>query len=235
MASPHHTRRARRLGFASLVLAATLVATGCAGLTDAIDSVTGGDEPAPVSTPTPSGSAAMEFDSVFSFDGSVTVTSTIADELDIVLDIWAVDPRRTQEWTASNEKVFGFSVNANDLLVSDRAVLKDKRRVYLSQIAITSQTSQTSGQTAQPFQYMADPRTLVPADTLRSSRGLLINSFQGGLLVPETAIQQLPEDTVGLTLTFALTVSVEGTADDSSSFAQQTVYQTVPIAIYPPE
>ena len=40
-------------------------------------------------------------------------------------------------------------------------MLAQKRRVYLSQIAITSQTAQTSNQTSAPFQFTADPRTLV--------------------------------------------------------------------------
>jgi len=68
---------------------------------------------------------------------------------------------------------------------------------------------------------------------LRSDRGLLLNSFQRALLVPQTTINQLPDDTYGVTLQFALTVSVEGTANDDNFFQQQTVYQVLPIAIYP--
>ena len=76
--------------------------------------------------------------------------------------------------------------------------------------SITSQTAQTSGQVQNPFQFSSDPRTLVPTDTLRSDRGLLLNSYQGGLLVPETTINQLPADTYGITLEFAMTIAVEG-------------------------
>ena len=75
----------------------------------------------------------------------------------------------------------------------------------------------------------------MPTDTIRSSKGLLINSYQGGLLVPETTINQLPQDTYGITLQFALDIWVEGTANDSKSFTQQTVYPVIPIAIYPRE
>ncbi|MGZ3051114.1 hypothetical protein AAER28_18250, partial [Pseudomonas aeruginosa] len=88
--------------------------------------------------------------------------------------------------------------------------LAQKRRVYISSVSITSQTAQSSGQVSSPFQFSADPRTLVPSDTLRSDRGLLLNSFQGGLLVPSTSIRQLPNDTYGITLEFALNISVEG-------------------------
>ena len=36
----------------------------------------------------------------------------------------------------------------------------------------------------------------------------------------------------GITLEFALNISVEGTANSDTSFTQQTVYQYLPIAIY---
>jgi len=138
----------------------------------------------------------------------------------------------------SASPTFGFAVNVYDHRVDEKAVLTQKRRVYLSLVSITSQLSQSGlvqNQLQSPFQFSADPRTLVPTDTLRSDRGLLLNSFQGGLLVPETTIHQLPADTYGITLQFALQVWVEGAADDDSSFSQQTVYQVLPIAIFSPD
>jgi hypothetical protein len=229
----------RRLVVAVLAAAAALSLSGCAQVVDAFNSISGTSEnvaatPAPNATPA-TGEVEMPFDSQFTYDGSVQMTYEIADGLQIILDFWAVDSKRTREWYADNPKTFGFAVNVKDTRVDEKAVLKQKRRVFLSNLSISSQTAQTSNQVSSPFQFSADPRTLVPTDTIRSDRGLLINSYQGGLLVPETTINQLPQDTYGITLQFALDIWVEGTADDSKSFAQQTVYPVVPIAIYPRE
>ncbi|BDV29753.1 hypothetical protein Microterr_04130 [Microbacterium terricola] len=211
-----------------------LPTAGCAQVGEFIDGVqAAAAEPAP--TPTSTASDEIAFDSQFSYDGSVALSSDVADGLELRLDAWAADPKRTHEWTPTAEKTLGFAVNVYDHRVDEKAVLTQKRRVYISQIAITSQTAQTSGQVSTPFRFTADPRTLVPTDTLRSKRGLLLNSYQGGLLVPETAIRELPDDTVGITLQFALTVWVEQAADDDASFEQITIYQDLPIAIFAPE
>lgn len=230
------TRRSRLALVAGLV-ALTATMSGCSQVVDAFNSIQNAPE---ASTPTPEAGSddgvyqeeGMPIESEFSYNGSVAMSYDVADDLELRLDVWAVDSKRTREWTPDAEKTFGFAVNVYDHRVDDKAVLTEKRRVYMSQISITSQTSQTSNQMNSPFQFSADPRTLVPTDTLRSDRGLLINSYQGGLLVPETTIRQLPADTYGVTLQFSLQVWVEGTADTESSFQQQTVYQVLPIAIY---
>ncbi len=230
-----HARR--RLAVIALAAAAALSLSGCSQIVEAFNGISGTQDdaqavPAPNATPA-AGTTEMPFDSQFTYDGSVQMTYEVADGLQIILDMWAVDSKRTREWYADNPKTFGFAVNVKDTRVDEKAVLKQKRRVYLSNVTISSQTAQTSNQVSSPFQFSADPRTLVPTDTIRSNRGLLINSFQGGLLVPETTINQLPQDTYGVTLQFALDIWVEGTANDDKSFAQQTVYPVVPIAIYP--
>ncbi|HCJ49726.1 MAG TPA: fructose 1,6-bisphosphatase [Microbacterium sp.] len=231
------SRRARVAAVAALT-AAAISLTGCAQVIDAFNSISSPNEaaatPAPNATPV-TGEVEMPFDSQFTYDGSVQMTYEIADGLQIVLDFWAVDSKRTREWYPDNPKTFGFAVNVKDTRVDEKAVLKQKRRVFLSNVSISSQTAQTSNQVSSPFQFSSDPRTLVPTDTIRSSKGLLINSYQGGLLVPETTINQLPQDTYGITLQFALDIWVEGTANDSKSFTQQTVYPVIPIAIYPRE
>ena len=237
--SLRRTRRPLSAVALALVVTGGLSLTGCSQIIDTFNSLQGtqaaaGAEPTSVVTPQPQPSASMAFDSQFTYDGSVSLTTEVADGLEVDLDLWAVESRRTQEWTTDAPKTFGFAVNVYDHRVDEKAVLAEKRRVYISNISITSQTAQTSGQTQSPFQFSADPRTLVPSDTNRSDKGLLLNSFQGGLLVPETSIHQLPNDTYGITLEFAMNVWVEGTANSDSSFAQQTVYQYVPIAIYPP-
>ncbi|MEV7693731.1 fructose 1,6-bisphosphatase [Microbacterium sp. NPDC089189] len=229
-------RRVRRVAVgATLALVAGLALSGCSQLVDTFNGLQG-IESTPAPEPTvvrPSASAEpMVFNSQFTYDGSVELRTDVADELELVLNVWAVNPKRTNEWTPSNEKTFGLSVNVYDHRTDEKAVLTEKRRVYISSIQIRSTTTQTSGQMQSPYQFSADPRTLVPVDTLRSDRGLLLNSYQGGLYVPEQSIHQLPADTTGLTLEFALTISVEGTANTDSSFQQQTVYQYLPIAIF---
>jgi len=213
-------------------LALALVAlSGCAQLTDMIGSAQG-ETVSAVPAPGPSQSPAMAFNSQFTYDGSVALSSDVAQDLELRLDVWAQNPKRTQEWTPDAEKTFGFAVNVHDNRVDEKSVLSEKRRVFISSISITSQTAQTSGQVQNPFQFSADPRTLVPTDTIRSDRGLLLNSFQGGLYVPETIVHGLPADTYGMTLEFAMTVWVEGNANDEASFTQQTVYQYLPVAIF---
>ncbi|MBM7462064.1 fructose 1,6-bisphosphatase [Microbacterium dextranolyticum] len=226
---------------AAVAATGVLVVTSFTGCSDIANAFNGLQQNA-VSTPAPGPSAstaAMPFDSKFTYDGSVSLSSDVAEGLEVRLDVWAADPKRTLEWTPQNDKTFGFAVNVYDHRVDEKAVLTQKRRVYLSMVSITSQVSQSTigapqQPTMSPFQFSADPRTLVPTDTLRSDRGLLLNSYQGGLLVPQTTIHQLPGDTYGITLQFALQIWVEGTANTDSSFAQQTVYEVLPIAISDP-
>jgi hypothetical protein len=229
--------RARRLSAVAVALAGALALSGCTQLVDAFNaaqgtSAAGAANEGAFVRPAASPSASMAFNSQFSYDGSVSLSSDVADDLELRLEVWAVDSKRTQEWTPTRDKTFGFSVNVYDHRVDDKAVLTQKRRVYISSVQIRSTTTQSSGQMQSPYQFGADPRMLVPTDTQRSERGLLLNSFQGGLLVPEQTIHQLPADTCGLTLEFALTVDVEGTANTDASFSQQVVYQYLPIAIY---
>lgn len=234
MTSPSRHRAARAIALA-LVATASVGLTGCSQIADAFSALPGqgGNQSVVVATPAPQESAdAKPFDSQFTYDGSVSLSTEVADGLEVRLDVWAVNPKRTMEWTPTNEKQLGFAVNVVDHRVDEKAVLAQKRRVYVSSLSVTSQTAQTGGQVSSPFQFSADPRTLVPSDTLRSDRGLLLNSFQGGLLVPTTSIRQLPNDTYGITLEFALNVAVEGTANTDTSFGQQTVYQYLPIAIF---
>jgi hypothetical protein len=217
-------------------LAGGLSLTGCSQIIDTFNSLQGtapGANPTSVVTPNPQPTESMAFDSLFTYDGSVSMSTDVAADLEVRLDVWAVDSRRTQEWTTDAPKTLGFAINVYDHRVDEKAVLAEKRRVFISNLSITSQTAQTSGQMQSPFQFSADPRTLVPTDTIRSDKGLLLNSYQGGLLVPETSIHQLPNDTYGITLEFSMNVWVEGTPNSDTSFQQQTVYQYLPIAIYP--
>lgn len=186
-------RGAARAAAAFAVIGALITTTGCSQVIDLFN----GAQPAEAVVPTQQPGAGtppedLAFDSQFTRDGSVSLSGDVAEDLEVRLDVWAYDPKRTMEWTPNGEKTFGFAINVYDHRVDEKAVLTEKRRVYISQVSITSQTAQTSNQSSSPFQFSADPRTLVPSDTLRSDRGLLLNSFQGGLLVPQTTIHQLP-------------------------------------------
>lgn len=213
----------RRRILAAAVLVAGLAMSGCSQVSAVIEAATG--NPAPVAS-----ASASAFESDFTDDGSVTLPIDVADSLEVRIEAWAVDSKQTSEWTASAENTFGMAVNAYDYRVPEKAVLEQKRRVYLSLITITSTLSPS--QETGAFQFSADPRTLVPSDTLRSDRGLLLNGYQGGLLIPETVIPPLPADTTGITLEVTLTLAVEGTADDEGSFQELTVQQPLPIAIF---
>lgn len=228
------TRSIRRLIVVMLVAPAlALTVSACAPASEWFHQLTGQTADTNVPAPTPSASETLPFNSSFSADGSVALSTDIADGLEVRLDVWAVDPKRTALWTPANDKHFGYAINVYDHHVDEKAVLTQKRQVFISSIQISSQTAQTSGATAQPFQFAADPRTLVPTDTIRSDRGLLLNSYQGGLLVPDTVVHQLPPDTYGLTLSFTFQVSVQQTSGQDGTFASQTIYQSVPIAITP--
>lgn len=235
--APLRPARLRAVGTVAAGLVVLTSLTGCTQIASAFNGFQQNVVATPEPRPSASAAVSMPFDSAFTYDGSVSLSTDVADGLEVRLDVWAADPKRTQEWAPDNDKTFGFAVNVYDHRVDEKAVLTQKRRVYLSMISITSQVSQSTigqQQMMSPFQFSADPRTLVPTDTLRSDRGLLLNSYQGGLLVPTTTIHQLPADTYGITLQFALQVWVEGTANTDSSFAQQTVYQVLPVAIFSP-
>ena len=235
--APLRPARLRAVGTVAAGLVVLTSLTGCTQIASAFNGFQQNVVATPEPRPSASAAVSMPFDSAFTYDGSVSLSTDVADGLEVRLDVWAADPKRTQEWAPDNDKTFGFAVNVYDHRVDEKAVLTQKRRVYLSMISITSQVSQSTigqQQMMSPFQFSADPRTLVPTDTLRSDRGLLLNSYQGGLLVPTTTIHQLPADTYGITLQFALQVWVEGTANTDSSFAQQTVYQVLPVALFSP-
>ncbi|MTE24526.1 fructose 1,6-bisphosphatase [Microbacterium sp. ZXX196] len=206
---------------AALALVAVLAAAGCARIEGAVDAALAPAEPTETAT---------AFASDFTTDGSVLLTSDVADALEVRLEAWAVDSKRTSEWTPAAANTFGLAVNVADYRAEERAVLADKRRVYLADIAIAS-TLAPSG-AAGPLAFQADPRTLVPADTTRSDRGLLLNSYQGGLLLPETALGAVPADTTGVTLEVTLTLAIEGAAD-GGDFQTVTLDQEIPIAIFP--
>ena len=233
--SPSSSSATRRILAVGAAFGLAVSLAGCAQLAEVFNGLQQQpgvvEEPVAVASPTPLATEDVPFDSMFTYDGSVALSTDVADQLELRLEVWAANPKRTNEWDSTTPKTFGFAVNVYDNYVDEKAVLTQKRRVYISSISITSQTAQTSGQVQNPFQFSSDPRTLVPTDTLRSDRGLLLNSYQGGLLVPETTINQLPADTYGITLEFAMTIAVEGVADDDTSFSQQTVYQYLPIAI----
>ncbi|MDN3312197.1 fructose 1,6-bisphosphatase [Microbacterium oryzae] len=222
--------RTIRATAATAILAASLLATaGCSQIAAMAQPIVE-RTPDAASSASAAGTDAAAFESILTQDGSVSLTADVADDLQVTIDVWAESPKRTQEWTTTGDKTFGYAINVADYRVAEKATLDQKRRVYLSQLSVTSTLS--PAQTPGPVNFTTDPRTLVPSDAMSTDRGLLLNSFQGGLLVPESTISQLPDGTTGITLDFALTLSAEGSPNSDGSFSEQTIHQTLPIAIF---
>lgn len=203
-----------RMSLSAALLAAVLLLSGCGQLSALVDAVADDVGPEPAAT-------APAFESPFTDDGSVSLSTDVADDLEVRLDVWAVA-------SPAAETTFGMAVNAYDYRAPENAVLAQKRHVYLSLVTITSTLNPS--QAAGPLQLTTDPRTLVPSDTLQSDRGLLVNSRHGGLLIPETTIPPLPEGTDGITLDIVLTLSVDADANGAGTRHEVTVHHALPIA-----
>ena len=108
MSSSTHRRSVRAVALAAVVaLGGPITLSGCTQVVDAFNALqaqtSGGGQSVVVATPAPQSTAsAMPFDSRFTYDGSVSLSSEVADGLELRLDVWAVDPTRTMEWTSTN-------------------------------------------------------------------------------------------------------------------------------------
>jgi hypothetical protein len=184
------------------------------------------------STPAPTTTSGLVFDSVFTDMGSIHPTVSIGERLDLELDMWT--EQKTHEWSTDGDKRFSFVINVYDSAVPATATFESKRRVYMSNISVTATTSTTSGASVSPFVLDTDPLlvTLDP-EALRSEHGLLITSPKGGFQLESNAIGDLSADTYGVLLDFALTISTENTAG-GGQYSTQVVHIPVPVAIFPP-
>jgi len=184
-----------------------------------------------VVTPTPTPTPELVFDSVFTDMGSIHPTLMIGPELELELDMWT--EQKTHEWYTDSDKLFSFVISVYDRSVDADAPFESKRHVYMSNISVMATTSTTSGSTVSPFVLNSDPLlvTLDP-EALRSDQGLLITSPKGGFQLESNQIGEVSDDTYGVTLDFAMTISSETTAG-TGTYGTQVVHVPVPVAIFP--
>jgi hypothetical protein len=184
-----------------------------------------------VTTPTPTATPELVFDSVFTDMGSIHPTLMIGTDLELQLDMWT--EQKTHEWYTDSDKLFSFVISVFDKAVPAEAPFATKRQVFMSNISVTATTSTTSGASVSPFVLDTDP-TLVTLDpeALRSDSGLLITSPKGGFQLESNQIGQLSADTYGVILDFAMTISSESVAG-TGGYSTQVVHLPVPVAIFP--
>jgi hypothetical protein len=178
--------------------------------------------------------AALQFASVFTDMGSVHPAVDLADQLQLRLDVWT--EQKTHDWTPDADKRFSFVIGVYDDRVPAEAPFDQKRRVYMSNISVTAQTSAASGAVEAPYVLNTDPlKVTLDPEALRSEQGLglLITSPKGGFQLESQQIGVLAADTEGLMLDFAMQVSFE-TSPLSNTYTTQIVHQYVPVAIFSP-
>ncbi|GAA2221720.1 hypothetical protein GCM10009851_00230 [Herbiconiux moechotypicola] len=177
-------------------------------------------------------SAELQFASVFTDMGSVHPTVDIADQLALQLDVWT--EQKTHDWTPLADKRFSFVIGVYDNRVPAEASFDQKRRVYMSNITVTAQTTTASGTVETPYTLNTDPiKVTLDPEALRSDQGLglLITSPKGGFQLESQQIGVLAGDTQGVMLDFAMQISYEN-APLSNTYTTQVVHQYVPIAIF---
>ncbi|MDO9394964.1 MAG: hypothetical protein Q7T71_00315 [Herbiconiux sp.] len=176
--------------------------------------------------------ATLQFASVFTDMGSVHPTVDVADQLQLRLDVWT--EQKTHDWTPLADKRFSFVIGAYDNRVSADAPFDQKRRVYMSNITVTAQTSTASGTVETPYTLNTDPvKATLDPEALRSEQGLglLITSPKGGFQLGSQQIGVLADDTQGVMLDFAMQISFE-TMPLSNLYTTQVVHQYVPVAVF---
>ncbi len=174
----------------------------------------------------------LQFASVFTDMGSVHPTVDIADQLQLKIDVWT--EQKTHDWTPLADKRFSFVIGAYDNRVPAEATFDQKRRVYMSNITVTAQTTTASGAVQTAYTLNTDPlKVTLDPEALRSEQGLglLITSPKGGFQLESQQIGVLADDTQGVMLDFALQLSYEN-SPGSNTYTTQIVHQYVPIAIF---
>jgi uncharacterized protein YceK len=174
----------------------------------------------------------LQFASVFTDMGSVHPTVDLGEQLQLQLDVWT--EQKTHDWTPMADKRFSFVIGVYDRRVPAEAAFDQKRRVYMSNITVTAQTSSASGTVETPYVLNTDPlKVTLDPEALRSEQGLglLITSPKGGFQLESQQIGVLAADTQGVMLDFAFQVSFEN-APLSNTYTTQVVHQYVPIAIF---
>ncbi|WP_028471673.1 hypothetical protein [Nocardioides alkalitolerans] len=229
--SRHGASSAARRSLPALlaVLLLSLVLSSCS----LVDDLTGGDDPEPTATPSATSTEAF-YDSQFTRDG--TFQSHIAIEnVDFVYTLYPTKSTpRTNEWYPGGSKFFSFTFQAYDLARDLRDPFATKRKVFLSNINVTSSTTRSDGGASEsPYTLdaVAKEVTLDPEPLTYGNYGMLITSPKGAFELRNQEIRATDQATVGVLLTFTATVFMESSAG-SNRFTEQTITQEVPIAIF---
>lgn len=223
--------RSRRTRSTSAALAATVLALTLSSCS-LLDDFTGGDDE-PVAT-TSTAPTETYYDSQFTRDG--TFQSHIAlDQVDFVYTLYPTKSTpRTNEWYPAGSKFFSFTFQAYDLARQLRDPFETKRKVYLSTISVTTATVRSDGGAPEtPYTLEADAKTITldPEPLTLDPYGMLITSPKGAFELRNQEITGTAEATIGIDMTLSAVVFIE-TSAGSGRFAQQTITQQVPIAIF---
>lgn len=213
---------------AGMLLAATVLLSGCS----AFDDLTGSDDP----SPTPSASATATeppYPSQFTRDGTFQSHIEI-DGMDYVYTLYPTKSTpRTNEWYPKGNKYFSFTFQAYDLDREIRDPFATKRRVYLSTIRVDSDTvTNDGGRVAHPYALDAEAkRVTFDPEPVATKYGMLVTSPKGALELRNQKIRPTSTDTRGVDLHFTATVWVQ-TSPNSTKFEKLVIKQKVPIAIF---
>ncbi|MBB6628959.1 hypothetical protein H5V45_16660 [Nocardioides sp. KIGAM211] len=225
MNRPVRTRLASAL--AGLVATSALL-SGCSivGIGTSDDPGSSKTSAVPSATPTP-------YDSQFTRDG--TFQSHIeVNGLDFVYTLYPTKSTpRTNEWYPRGNKFFSFTFQAYDLNRAIRDRFATKRKVYLSDIEVTSRTKTTGGgRTQHPYNLKAVAKEITfDPEPVTTRYGMIITSPKGAFELRNQKIGPTSLDTRGIDLLFTATVHIQ-TSPGSAKFYERKIRQTVPIAIF---
>lgn len=221
------TRRTR----AALALAAALsvLLSGCGLLGD----LTAADpEPTPVATPSKN---PTPYPTQFTNDGTFQ-SHTRVRNLDFVYTLWPTKATpETNLWFPRGNKHFSFTLTAYDLNRKLRDRFATKRKVWLGNITVTSQTKTTSGVVEEPYYLDAQTRRITfDPEPVTNKHGMLITSPKGAFELRNQTIGTLDPDTIGVDLMFRATVYIE-TRAGADRYRRKIIRQKVPMSIFPSE
>jgi hypothetical protein len=206
---------------------ALLVLSGCAGLDDIAGTSKSSQSPTATTT-----AVTPTFASQFTRDGTFQSHVDI-DGIDFVYTLYPTKSTpRTNLWFPRGSKYFSFTFQAYDLDQHLRAKFKTKRKVWLDEIVVRSNTVTASGNSEEPYDLDATAShiTFDPQPT-KNKYGMLITSPKGAFELRNQEIGDLAMDTRGVELLFRATVYIQRSAG-SKNYVREIIRQTVPIAIF---
>ncbi|MDP3967076.1 MAG: hypothetical protein Q8Q02_02250 [Nocardioides sp.] len=217
----------RRQLTAMLAVLVVLALPGCSLVEELTNPQT-----APVVTETPAPEP-TPYPSQFTDDG--TYQSHIkVDGLDFVYTLYPTKATpRTNEWYPRGNKFFSFTFQAYDLDRRLRDPFRTKRKVWLQDIEVTSETKTTNNVVEQPYYLMDEAKEITfDPQPVSNRRGMLVTSPKGAFEIRNQKIGTLDLATEGVDLTFRATVWIERRAG-TKRYYRKVIRERVPISIFP--